>query len=392
MRTSAYLFSVLLLLTSTLLGGCWDRREINDVAFVMLTAMDKGKKEGTYTSYIQVAVPVKMGGGQAGSSPGGKGEKPYMTLHTTGRNLDEMRIEGERQLSRDMSVAHRRVLMIGESLAKKGIKPILDTISRNPKNRLRTMLVFTKGMDAREMISMKYDLEPFPSEVFREMITRKGDTPTTMRDFFIMATTPGVQPVASAFSRRGVEHSHTTLESIAIFRDFKLVGYVDEGQAMLLNSLLGRTTLGIIKVHLDDVPGHISIQLGKLQTKGDVKIQGDEPQFQYKVQATGHITENTTNLDLSNPKYVSQINKEFRQQLKDGYDKLLKSLQKQYKADSIGLGTLIYRSNPTYWKKIEKQWPKLFTKQKVQWSINANVREIGVTGPPLALPDDEVKK
>lgn len=57
-----------LLLCSVLLGGCWDRREVNDVAFVMGTGLDKEGDQ--YRVTMQIALPGQLG--SSGSTGGGE--------------------------------------------------------------------------------------------------------------------------------------------------------------------------------------------------------------------------------------------------------------------------------------------------------------------------------
>lgn len=64
-----------LLLCSILLGGCWDRREVNDVAFVMGTGLDKEGDQ--YRVTMQIALPGQLG---SSGSTGGGGYQWYEVL------------------------------------------------------------------------------------------------------------------------------------------------------------------------------------------------------------------------------------------------------------------------------------------------------------------------
>lgn len=52
-----------LLFIVLLTSGCWDRREINDLAFISGTAFDL-TKDGEYLLSLQIAVPTSSQGGQ----------------------------------------------------------------------------------------------------------------------------------------------------------------------------------------------------------------------------------------------------------------------------------------------------------------------------------------
>lgn len=58
-----------------LLGGCWDRVEINDLAIVTAAAIDE-KGANRVELSLQIFVPKSMGGQGQGQGGGGGGEKP----------------------------------------------------------------------------------------------------------------------------------------------------------------------------------------------------------------------------------------------------------------------------------------------------------------------------
>lgn len=65
---------LILLLPLCLLAGCWDRNEINEMAIVMGTALDKQDEENIELS-VQIIIPqsIAMGSQEMGSQQGGQG-------------------------------------------------------------------------------------------------------------------------------------------------------------------------------------------------------------------------------------------------------------------------------------------------------------------------------
>jgi spore germination protein KC len=381
---------LMLLLAVTLLTGCWDRKEIHDVAILQLTAVDVGKEPGTLNAYIQIAIPKMIGGGQAGGGGGGKNQKTYMDFESTGKDLDELRLDLERRLSRDLLTTHRRIYMVGDSFARRGLQDILDEISRNPKNRMRTYIVVAKGLRAREMADTEYPLETTLEEAFREIISRKMKAPTTIRDFFAAAAAPGIEPIAAAYTI--ANNKQFTLESIAIFQDLKLVGYLERNEAMALISMLGQKPFGVIKLRVPKEKGNVYVQMDDLKVKRKLKIIKGEPSFTIKINASGRVMENLANVDLANPGFVDDLNKSLEKEVEELYKSFFAKLQKKYHADSAGLGLTIYQRKPKYWEKIEKDWPTMYKNLQLKYEVKANVTQIGGIGAPLYLPDDKVKK
>ncbi|WKL04167.1 hypothetical protein Q0F98_13830 [Paenibacillus amylolyticus] len=63
--------ALMLLLCTLFIAGCWDRKEINDIAFVIGVAVDK--EDDNYRSSLQIALPGQSG--TTGSSGGGGGTR-----------------------------------------------------------------------------------------------------------------------------------------------------------------------------------------------------------------------------------------------------------------------------------------------------------------------------
>ena len=104
MRLFAIYAMILVLLT-----GCWDRKEINDIAILQLSAFDLMPETGMYRGYAQIAIPKSIGAGQLTTS-GGTQQKTYMPLVDYGENMEDMTLKLERRLSRDLLRSHRRIL------------------------------------------------------------------------------------------------------------------------------------------------------------------------------------------------------------------------------------------------------------------------------------------
>ncbi len=64
-------------------------------------------------------------------------EKRFFTESGTGRDTHEAIQMMQTKMSREIFRGHRRVILIGEKMAKSGLAPVLDAYSRDPDIRLR---------------------------------------------------------------------------------------------------------------------------------------------------------------------------------------------------------------------------------------------------------------
>jgi len=387
-RTRISLLAVSLALMTS---GCWDRREINDVGFALATAIDLSEDQ-QFEATVQVAVPTALSPVSKQGGSGNNGQS-VMSIHASGGTIDQLRARIQKQLSRRLNTSHRRLIVFGEDMARHGLEDVMDELSRSPANRLRTFIVVAKGMRGAEFLDTHYPIEAYPSEAIRELEKMGFGAETTLREFFIAATLPGSEPYVSTYTLEKDHNPVFQLQGIGVFKDMKLVGTLDRQEAQGFLMLLGKLKVGEVTVRIPSSPqDDITVQVKKVKSKPNVILQnGNQPQVSYQLDVVGEVSENTTVLDLMNPKYIAELDQAVSAGIQKQAQAALKKLQ-SYKSDALGIGTAIYRQEPVIFDQFADQWPQLFAKQQVGIEVNVQVRQIGMLGPQLRLRDKEVKK
>lgn len=124
--------------------------------------------ENQFRTSVQIPLPGAMGG--AGSTGGGGGTKggPYYIDSEIGRNIRESNDLLQRRMSRKNNFSHRRVIIIGEELARSGFKKTLDVLLDQPQSRITAYVLLTKG-EALQILNAEPHLEKLSSEALREL-------------------------------------------------------------------------------------------------------------------------------------------------------------------------------------------------------------------------------
>ena len=134
LKHKALMLLLVALLAGVFCSGCWSRREPELLGLVLAVGFDYDEEEDLYQVFAQVANPIASGTSGGSSSDGsggggGGGKKPYATMEAKGHTPFEA-IRNLIQVStRELFWAHCRVLLFSESLARKGIKEVLDLLS-----------------------------------------------------------------------------------------------------------------------------------------------------------------------------------------------------------------------------------------------------------------------
>lgn len=136
MTRRALVCLLLRLLAAGLFGGCWSRKEIHELAFVMAIGVDWDEERGRYDLTLQVVrpalVPQPTGQGSGGGLPQ---ERPYFFIQVGGGNLAEALGEALKFETRRLYLGHLQAVGVREAAARRGIGPALDYLWRHQEVR-----------------------------------------------------------------------------------------------------------------------------------------------------------------------------------------------------------------------------------------------------------------
>jgi Ger(x)C family germination protein len=377
-----------------ILGGCWDRQEINDVAFVVGTAVDKA--EQGYRVSWQIALPGQMGG-PSGGGGGTSGEKKWYIDAVTDKTVNTAVEKIQRSVSRRLNFSHRRIVVIGEEVAKEGVTSILDVFIRAPLNRLTAFPIVAKG-EGQDLLSVEAPIEQFPAEMVRELVQMNMSESENLRTFIYKVLTEGIDPIAIVLKKDHTnpgkgEDKKTLMEvaGLAIFKYDKLVGILEGEKALGLLIAMGRAKSPAILVEGDDEINEFSVQLQEIQVKMKTVIKKSEPSVSLIVRAKGNIYEDNSKHGLTTDQDVRErermLNEKLAKIIKDG----VSSIQKM-EADSLGIGATIYRKNPQFWNQIRNDWPQHYSKMKISVKVDTYIEHSGITTQPLPRKGKDLEK
>lgn len=371
---------------SMLLTGCWDRTEINDVAFVLASAIDLDK-EGIRMSVL-IPLPGNMGAGSGGGGGTEGGSKSFTIKTETGTSVREANDKLQRRLPRRLFYGHRRVILIGESLAKQNVSLMLDSVTRMPENRLTALVAVAKGT-ALDVLNADTRLERFSAESIRELLQSESSIRVSVKDVTgeIMAIgsdafIPYLEKVKTRI--KGQESEDIQISGFALTHDGRMLTTAKAGAAtgIKLLSRQFRPYRQSIKVGNSYVS--IVVNQAKVQIKPILKGT-DEPRFHIRADVKASINEDANmerNYDDIGQRH--DIEEAIEQQIVADMKQALAAMQ-QNNCDVIGFGQYVYRAYPDRWKdKWEREWEQAFSKAQFEYKASVNLYRVGMNNENLA--------
>ncbi|MDI6637315.1 MAG: Ger(x)C family spore germination protein [Bacillota bacterium] len=203
-RTRAPLLLSLCLMTALCAAGCWDRTEVDDLAFIMAIGLDEAPDDQVYVTF-HIAVPRAVagaggvGGGSGGGGGGGAGQQSSLITTLVGRSVLSLLNLLNTHVDRRPNLVHGKMVVIGEKLARRGIAPYIGELVRFREARRTMFLAVTQGT-AKEFIEKNRPiLEQNPAKNLELLALANRQTgflpPSQIHRFLVEMQSLGEEPV-----------------------------------------------------------------------------------------------------------------------------------------------------------------------------------------------------
>jgi spore germination protein KC len=367
------------------LTGCWDRREVNDIAIISGMAVDK--IDGVYRVAVQFPLAGQLGG-PGGGGGGTGGAKSWYVDSGSGSTLKEADFKLQRSLSRQLYYSHRRVVVIGEEAARDGISSQLDITVRTSQNRLSALVVFAKG-EAIDVLNSDAILEQQPAEMLREITINSMKNPPNIKNLINTLVTTGIDVAAPYYvtgktvvGEKGETKTRVTVEGLAIFKEDRLVGFLKGETAKGVLWVMNQARHPIMTVKSPSGKGNFSLQFFENDVKLEPVIRGDEVSMKVKIRAIATVYENQSNYKASDDN-LQKLTEVVTAQLKKDVEKSIQVIQ-GYKSDVCGFGDTVFRKKPKVWKRIKNNWYDIYASMKVDVQVDLQLEHAGTAIEPAA--------
>ncbi|QGG47823.1 Ger(x)C family spore germination protein [Heliorestis convoluta] len=142
---------LLLFLSPLWLTSCWDKKELDQMAFVLSMGIDQSP-QGLIEVTARIAVPEAIvGGGGGGGDQSTSPAEISKVVTIAARTIPEGFALLEATVERRVTFTQCRTVVIGEELVRQGLDQILDFFNRHREFRRTLIFFMSKGSPAREI-------------------------------------------------------------------------------------------------------------------------------------------------------------------------------------------------------------------------------------------------
>ncbi len=388
-RISIFILLIAILLLTT---GCWNRRELNELAITLAMGIDR-TIDGKYLVTAQVVIPGEI-------TEKARGSSPVIIFQAKGDTVLEAIRKMTKEAPRKIYPSHLRILVIGEALAKEGIGKPLDVLSRDWELRSDFYIAVAKGRKAEDILKVQTSLEKIPAnELFNTLeVSAKAWSATryvTLDELIANMVSEGKEPVLTgihvklegdketSFSKQNVEMSNPParlyFQELAVFDGDKLIGWLNELQSKTY-TIVTNNEFGSVGNVSCPKHGKFVYQITNSETKVKGKIRHGNPEIDVVVQVEGKVADVECDINLKSAKSIVKLEKIYEKETKKMIQQAIKQVQENNKVDIFGFGEAIHRADPKAWEKLKIDWDEKFQDLKVNITIDGEIHGIGTVG------------
>ena len=398
---------ILLLMLSVMLTGCNGARETDEVAYILLIGIDKGKN-GNYDVTYQIAVPKALGG----EGGGGGDAQPTGLVTVTAPSLAEARNLLKTNQARTVNLSHNKAFIFGEELAREGIGDFLSPMLRFREFRGSMFIVVAHNTTAAEFMKKnKPMLEQLPSKYLETMLLTNDEMGyylrTSLHEFYARvksgsgvpyAVLAGVNPKESEGKATGSkdkgertyeylagqlpvknEGNPINFAGTAVFKGDKMVGTLTTEETRMLAILDGNYPSGFLVVEDPLLPEkgiNVNLRLGR---SPDIKVRIAEgrPIIEIKLLFEGEITAIPSGINYERQEYRELLEEQISQITTRQMEGMLtKTIA--WGADVAGFGYRGRRHFSTYKEWTDYRWDEQYANSRFQLKVTTKLRRSGL--------------
>jgi spore germination protein KC len=396
---------VFILVSFVFLSGCWDQREVEELAYVIAIGLDKGEDNDN-----RVRITYLISNPESGSTAdgGGSEEPPREIISLEAEDFISSRNLANTVIAKQITYDLLRMIIISEDFARDEsfIRWIYDaTKSMEIKRDIK--LVVTREETAQFLQNNKPLLETRPHEYYEKILATGEEIGTApkseLNQFFriteadadlflgiygsskqgetIKSTDSPHQITAGEFEFEG-ETNTTQILGAAVFKEGQMIDTLTIEQtriATLLNpTLKPGYFIGVLPDPFDE-QHKIAIRIENTSPlKIKMKLNSGTPTIDVTVPLTIEVLSNHSMTDY--PKDESKRNRlrdSIQENLNKDFNDFVKKTQEEYQSEPFGWSLLARRKFSTLSDWVEFDWMKTYADIKIQVDVQVKLGKFG---------------
>lgn len=371
---------ILLIIMILLLTGCYDYKELNQIAIIGATSIDK--IDDNYIVKIQVINPQNVKESTSDNTS-------FVIYEEVSDNLQEAYRKITNYSPRFTYSDHMQVLFLSEDILKSDFSEVMDFLMRNPSVRNDFYVLIEKN--GSDIIELTTPINQISSSSIKSSLENNSKHYGTSKivnfnDFSSMYLNPNIEIVLPSINLVGDidigQDMKNTMQSnnyvkyelsnLGIFKDNKLIGYLTSDESLSYNFIMNKIDTAIVSYECDN-EDNVVVDIEHSKTK----IKVNKNKININISTNGNLIEVGCNLNMDE-KEIKNIEKNISNKIKNMVSNSISSVIANYNSDIFGFLDLYYKNDYKYYKKIKnKYYDDIFRNLDININVKTRVSREG---------------
>lgn len=345
---------IILLSLVFLLTGCYDIKELEDLALINGIGIDY--KDNAYYLTYEILNDTKTENNTTLLS---------YTVSGSGKTISEAFIDTNYKVSKKAYFAHLKVLILSEEIVNGYFDKISDYILRDTNIRSDFKVIVANGTSPNAILKNNNDNHPVVSDQIVKLIDNEKYNNNlvigeTFKEILAKLENNKTDVILNTIS---IENSDIAINNSYIFKDYNYQATLSKLDSALYNMLTKNITA--MEFNKNYEKGNMTITI----ISSDTSIDINSNKIRIKTSLEGKILENNAEFDLKKPDSYQKLNKDFGKIIENDIKKFINILQKE-KSDILGLEEI-------YYKKTRKENKNLWETAEIEVDVNLKINTKG---------------
>ena len=342
---------LIIILTLLLCTGCFDYKEINDLAIINAIGVDYENDEYVITLEILNDQIDK--------------DSSKITSYTKvghGKNLTSAIENAADKLSKQLIFNHIKLMILSKSIIEEKFENIIDLFLRNTYFRENFYVISATKNKPETLLNHTTNEAPIASTAITDTLEsiRYSSNTNVLKKFDEIVEEVITYGIDTCFSNITLKDNEFIVDGMSIFNNYNYKGNLNNEYVKIYNLLTDNFDRPTYTINYDNLSFTTAINNGKINAEiksGTINVTGN---------LMGRIIDNDPKYNIRDPKNLEKIDNDFTNLLNKKISEFIKVLQDN-NSDILGITRNYYKKTRT---KDKDYWLKLDIKSNIKFNIN----------------------
>lgn len=364
---------VMLSLICTMFTGCWDYKKIDDLTLVAGVAIDRSDNGIGYKVSIET-IDFSMSVQE--------NSVKTQIIQLEGNTIFEAFNKTKTQIVKQLYFPDMQILCISEEIAAEdGLTDIIESFIRSTDIRESVYVIISRDESAEKIITQNDNMSTVISAEINELIDEIGNNVSSGKKTNLYKIYNNITASADiALPAFSVNEDRPVIDGIALFKDAKLAGYLEQDYAEYYQMSADLINYATFSFPINkDFNTSISITNNMSDISYEIKEnRGLRLKVQVKFDAS--VREVYSNIDVDSINGENIFKEACESHISQNIYDLIDKSRRDYNVDILDFAGYIYRNDPKYWEEIKDKWDDMLKEAEIVVNVEANFTNTSFAG------------